>query len=49
MGIRKENRSMAIATHQLEKLNAATAEEVLGWGLEEFHPRMAISAKSVTM
>jgi thioredoxin-dependent adenylylsulfate APS reductase len=41
---RKENGSMAIATHQLEKLNGATAEEVLGWGLEEFHPRMAISA-----
>lgn len=35
---------MAIATHQLEKLNGATAEEVLGWGLDEFHPRMAISA-----
>jgi len=35
---------MAIATDQLERLNTGTAEDVLSWGLEEFHPRMAISA-----
>ncbi|MGZ4142493.1 MAG: phosphoadenosine phosphosulfate reductase domain-containing protein, partial [Actinomycetota bacterium] len=35
---------MAVAVEALEKLNGATAEEVLAWGLEEFHPRLAISA-----
>src|ERR1044071_2570504 len=35
---------MAIATEQMQQLNTASAEEVLTWGLEEFHPRLAISA-----
>jgi thioredoxin-dependent adenylylsulfate APS reductase len=35
---------MAIATEQIQQLNTSSAEEVLSWGLEEFHPRLAISA-----
>ena len=35
---------MTIAVEDLSRLDAASAEEVLSWALEEFHPRIAISS-----
>ena len=35
---------MTIAVDDIAQLDEATAEQVLEWGLEEFHPRLAISA-----